>query len=367
MNYEAINFDTETKSWADPSSPVCWRLAYVAHRFLRIAFVLTGFALFGPPLNAQDANKSSVPAPSRETYTYKTVGDCEIKADVYRLPGDDVRPAILWIHGGALMFGDRGTLAADQAERYLRAGYVIVSIDYRQAPESKLPAILEDIDDAYRWLRENGPHLFHIAPDRIALVGNSGGGYLTLMAGYRLIPRPGALVSFYGYGDITSEWTTRPSKFYLEGDRITKEDAEKAVGERVLSESPIFPRVIFYNYCRQNGLWPKAVTTFEPETEPSKFEPFCPVRHITKDYPPTMLLHGDQDSDVPFAQSQQMAAALKQHNVPHQLLRMKGFDHLFDKFPKGWEPNAEPIGLKDPKVAEAFDQVVAFLKMHVGR
>lgn len=339
----------------------------MANRFRRIALVVAALALFGIPANPQDTNKSSALAPSRRTYTYKTVGDCEIKADVYRLPGNEDRPAILWIHGGALMFGDRATLPADQAERYLRAGYVIVSIDYRLAPETKLPAILEDVDDAYRWMREKGPKLFHVSSDRIAVVGNSAGGYLTLMAGYRLMPRPGALVSFYGYGDITGEWTTLPSKFYLERDRIAKEEAEKVVGGRVLSGSPIFPRVTFYNYCRQNGLWDQAVTTFDPQAEPEKLEPFCPVRHVTKDYPPTLLLHGDRDTDVPFAQSEQMAAALKEHHVPYHLIRMKGFDHLFDKFPNGWGPDAEPIGLKHPKVAEAFDQVVTFLNAHVGR
>ncbi len=339
----------------------------MADRFRRIALVVAALALFGIPANPQDTNKSSAFTLSRQTYTYKTVGDCEIKADVYPLPGNEDRPAILWIHGGALMFGDRGTLPADQAERYLRAGYVIVSIDYRLAPETKLPAILEDVDDAYRWVREKGPQLFHVSPDRIAVVGNSAGGYLTLMAGYRLMPRPRALVSFYGYGDITGEWTTLPSKFYLERDRIAREEAEKVVGGRVLSGSPIFPRVTFYNYCRQNGLWDTAVTTFDPKAEPEKLEPFCPVRHVTKDYPPTLMLHGDRDRDVPFAQSEQMASVLKLHHVPHRLIRMKGFDHLFDKFPNGWGPGAEPIGLKHPKVAEAFDQVVTFLNTHVGR
>ena len=56
----------------------------MADRVRRIALVVAGFALFGIPANAQDTNKSSAPVPSRQTYTYKTVGDCEIKADVYR-------------------------------------------------------------------------------------------------------------------------------------------------------------------------------------------------------------------------------------------------------------------------------------------
>ncbi|MBI3858041.1 MAG: alpha/beta hydrolase fold domain-containing protein [Planctomycetes bacterium] len=76
------------------------------------------------------------------TYTYKTVGDLPIKADVYRLPGDEVRPVIVWIHGGALIVGQRGGPSLEQRKRYLNAGYVIVSIDYRLAPETKLKGII---------------------------------------------------------------------------------------------------------------------------------------------------------------------------------------------------------------------------------
>src|SRR5436309_4989417 len=88
-----------------------------------------------------------------KTYTYKTVGDLPIKADVYRLPGDEVRPVIVWIHGGALITGQRGGLNLEQRKRYLSAGYVIVSIDYRLAPETKLKGIIEDVQDAIQWVR----------------------------------------------------------------------------------------------------------------------------------------------------------------------------------------------------------------------
>ena len=304
---------------------------------------------------------------AKVTFTYKRVGDCEIKADVYRLPGDDVRPVILWIHGGALIFSNRGSVAEHQLQRYLQAGYAVVSLDYRLAPETKLPAIVEDLQDGYGWVRDKGPAAFHINPDRLAVVGNSAGGYLTLMAGFCLKPRPRALVSFYGYGDITGEWTTRPDPYYVSGDRVTKEEAEAAVGGKVLSESPLFPRVTFYNYCRQNGAWTKEVAGRDPASEPVKLEPFCPVRQVTKDYPPTLLLHGDRDRDVPFAESERMAAALKQHGVSHRLIRMQGYDHLFDAFPDGFPPKGPPTELKDPKVLAAFDEVMAFLKQHLGR
>ena len=88
-------------------------------------------------------------------------------------------------------------------------------IDHRLAPQARLAAILEDIEAAYKWVYQEGNTLFGIDPDRIAIVGHSSGGYLTLMAGIRLSPRPRALVSFYGFGNMTGDWTVKPSSSYL--------------------------------------------------------------------------------------------------------------------------------------------------------
>src|SRR6516162_1669907 len=81
-------------------------------------------------------------APSKETFTYKQVRDVQIKADVYRPVGEGSHPVIVWIHGGGLIFGSRTMLPADERDEFLRSGYIVVSIDYRLAPETKLPAIL---------------------------------------------------------------------------------------------------------------------------------------------------------------------------------------------------------------------------------
>ena len=77
--------------------------------------------------------------PSKDTYTYKRVGECDLKADVFRSPGSEVRSAIVGIHGGALMFGDRAPLETRAAAALPSAGYAVVAIDYRLAPETKLP------------------------------------------------------------------------------------------------------------------------------------------------------------------------------------------------------------------------------------
>jgi acetyl esterase/lipase len=337
----------------------------VVSRVLVIKIVIAVIVFFDVPVIAEDAEDVSRINLSKETYAYKKVGDCVIKADVYRLPGDNVRPVIIWIHGGALIFSNRESVRDHQLKKYLDSGYTVVSIDYRLAPETKLSAIIEDLQDAYQWVRERGPQMYKIDPERVAVVGHSAGGYLALMAGFRVNPRPKALVSFYGYGDITGNWYTRPDPHYLQWDRVNQEDAYKAVGSRVLSESEIFPRVIFYNYCRQKGLWPKEVTGLDPDKEPQKFNLLCPIRNITKQYPPTLLLHGDKDIDVPFEESERMATELKRHEVVHYFIPMKNYNHLFDVFPEGFPSDEPPKELKDPRVLAAFDEVLAFLKKHL--
>ena len=70
---------------------------------------------------------------------------------------------VVWIHGGALIMGHRGGIDRALLGALTKAGYVVVSIDYRLAPETKLPAIVEDVQDACRWVRERGPKLFRVA------------------------------------------------------------------------------------------------------------------------------------------------------------------------------------------------------------
>jgi dipeptidyl aminopeptidase/acylaminoacyl peptidase len=65
-------------------------------------------------------------------------------------------------------------------------------IDYRLAPEAKLRAIIEDVQEAWNWICAQGGR-FGIDADRIAAAGGSAGGYLTQMTGFCLNPQPRAL------------------------------------------------------------------------------------------------------------------------------------------------------------------------------
>ena len=291
------------------------------------------------------------------TVTFKVVGTCQIQADVYTVPTDAARPAIVWIHGGALISGGRQNIHSGQLDLYVRAGYAVISIDYRLAPETKLPAIIEDVQDAFRWVREEGPELFGIDPHRLAVIGHSAGGYLTLMAGFCVDPRPRALVAFCGYGDIAGAWYSRPDPFYSQQPAVSRAEAEAAVGGEILSNASgpeHRQRGRFYLYCRQQGLWPGEVTGHDPDAEPRAFDPFCPQRHVTREYPPTLLLHGNRDTDVPYEQSVVMARELAGAAVKHQLLTVPGGGHGFDS------------GMEAPMVARAFEVVLAFLERHTG-
>lgn len=288
-----------------------------------------------------------------ETAVYKTVCDLEIRADVYRPGGECPHPVIVFIHGGALIMGSRASIDPIQQERYLEDGFAVVSIDYRLAPETKLAAIVSDIDDAFAWVRGEGGRQHHLDPGRVAVVGHSGGGYLALLAGHRIRPRPRAIVSFYGYGDIAGPWYSRPDPFYRRERLISKAEALAGVGGEPVSASEGSAndeRHQFYLYCRQQGLWPRKVEGHDPERDPAAFAPYCPVQHVTTDYPATLLLHGDQDTDVPYEQSVLMAAALKAAGVEHELITIAkgahGFDHDMDR----------------PTVAAAFERVRAFLR-----
>jgi acetyl esterase/lipase len=293
---------------------------------------------------------------SKRTFVYKQVGQCKIHLTAYRSPGEEVRPVVLWIHGGALIAGHRSNISSDQLKGYLDSGFVVVAIDYRLAPETKLADIIQDVRDAAKWLRSEPARGLKIDPARLAVVGHSAGGYLTLMAGFCLDQRPKALVAFYGYGDIATEWYSRPDSFYNQSEpAVPKEEAYQAVDGPPISEGSNH-RFEFYLYCRQQGLWPQEVAGHDPAKEPRAFEPFCPIRNVTKDYPPTMLLHGDKDTDVPYQQSVDMAEALKRSNVECVFVTVKNGGHGFDSA-RG--------GLKDPENAERFQRVLQFLKTHL--
>ena len=107
---------------------------------------------------------------------------------VYGDPDGSGRPALLWLHGGAFMFGDLDMGEADRTAREVcaRAGAVVVSVDYRLAVGGvHHPVPLDDVVAAVRWLRDSAADL-GVDAHRITLGGASAGGNLATAGALRL-------------------------------------------------------------------------------------------------------------------------------------------------------------------------------------
>lgn len=284
--------------------------------------------------------KNPVPAPSAPeiraapaTHVFKTVGSLSIRADVHLSPAARrPAPVIVYTHGGSLIGGGREKISkCALLPVFLDAGCAIVSIDYRLAPETKLQELVLDVEDAFRWVREQGPALFGADPDRIAAWGSSAGGYLAFLAGHRVTPRPRVLLVEYGYADIIGSWQTQPSHHadHYKHPPMSEADAWKLVSGPPIANVSDRPIVggIFNGWVRQRGLWPKAVTGWNPLSEPDRFRPLLPVRNVSGDYPPTFILHGREDTDIPYSVAEEMAAELARNSVEHRLIGIPGGEH----------------------------------------
>jgi dipeptidyl aminopeptidase/acylaminoacyl peptidase len=108
----------------------------------------------------------------------------------------------------------------------------------------------------------------------------------------------------------------------------------------------------FYQYCRQHGLWPKEVAGWDPDRERDRFAPYMPVEHVSADFPPTLLIHGVEDTDVPHDRSVMMAATLREAGVEHRLISVEGAEHGL-------------VGADERTIDEVFAEAASFLRLHL--
>ena len=220
--------------------------------------------------------------------------------DLYR-PAKLTRPvpALLFIHGGAWKSGKRQDYHFYTAA-FARKGYVVATASYRLTRQAPYPAAVQDCKCAVRWLRANAKK-YNIDPDKIAAVGGSAGGHLSMMLGYADDP---ALEGKSGHGGVSSRVSAVVNIYgvYDMTTRIAKEsDAVKSF------------------------LQGKSF-----EEAPELYRQSSPMVHLDKDDPPTLILHGTIDETVPVAQSDRLAAHLKRLKIPHAYGRLDGWPHTMD-------------------------------------
>ncbi len=131
--------------------------------------------------------KGRVQIDRRSGVVFCSENSFELKCDLYRsvvraqAKPHASQPAIVCVHGGAWRTGSRLSMLR-HASVFAKAGYVVMSIDYRLAPRHPFPAQIHDCKYAVRWLKANAADL-GVDPDRIGAFGYSAGGHLVGLLG----------------------------------------------------------------------------------------------------------------------------------------------------------------------------------------
>jgi acetyl esterase len=124
--------------------------------------------------------------------TDRSAGSVAVR--VYRPQGDDL-PILVWYHGGGWVIGDLETADASCRELAVRVGCVVVSVDYRLAPEHPFPAGVDDAWEALRWTADHARELGG-DPARLAVGGDSAGGNIAAVVAHLARDRGGPPIAF---------------------------------------------------------------------------------------------------------------------------------------------------------------------------
>ena len=146
----------------------------------------------------------------RKDIEYGRAGEESLRLDACVPEGGGPFPAAILVHGGGWTGGDK-TAGVDPLFASLsKAGVGWFSINYRLAPKYRYPSSIEDVEAAIRWIKAHAKE-FNVDPQRLALVGESAGGHLVVMAVVRGKDntRVDAVVPFYAPVDLESDTQRR--------------------------------------------------------------------------------------------------------------------------------------------------------------
>jgi acetyl esterase/lipase len=309
---------------------------------------------------AAPAAPAQQPAPQRPSlppgiaadYDVKYVADGESSQtlDVFfpEKRADKSQPLLIWIHGGGWSGGSKKQLPYLNLNQLPR-GYILASIEYRFSRKAIFPAQIQDCQAAIRWLRARAAK-YNIDPSRIGVGGESAGGHLAALVGVsggkKAFPPIGgnedqsdrvqAVCDFYGPTDFST------IVLQAEQDKNVKNVFKWNNGDP-------FSKLIGVNLGQDK----------------QKCDAVSPVHYVSNESPPFLILHGDRDTLVPFAQSVEFADLLTKADVKVMLQRVPGAGHggrafrqpalarltdaFFDKFLKGIDLKVE--ALPDEEVA----------------
>ncbi len=238
---------------------------------------------------------------------YASVDGKDLALDLY-IPAAVRTPALLiWVHGGAWSKGSK----AQVPKIFVEGGIATASLDFRQSTEARFPAAVHDIKAAIRFLRAKGSN-YGYRTERIAIAGASSGGHLAALVGVtnghqELEGIVGgflnessdihAIVSYYGASNLVT----------------------------ILAQSTPFGLAV-----RQPAL--ERLLGGLPEETGHLAVLASPVFHVDRADPPLLLLHGDQDPQMPINQAHELEGAYRRMGLDVYVDVVHGAAHGGDLF-----------------------------------
>lgn len=238
---------------------------------------------------------------------YASVDGKDLGLDLHMPAGVTNPPLLVWVHGGMWRTGSKNQVPAGFAQN----GVAVASVDFRQSTEARFPAMVHDIKAAVRFLRAHGREYGYRA-DRIAIGGYSSGGHLAALVGvtngsHELEGSVG------GYRDESSDVQAIVSV------------AGASNFETILAQSTPFGLGV-----REPAL--RDLLGALPDAVPDLARLGSPVVHVDAGDPPILLLHGDQDVQMPINQAHELEGAYEKAGLDAYVDVVHGSPHLGDAY-----------------------------------
>jgi acetyl esterase/lipase len=257
---------------------------------------------------------------------YAQVDGKTLALDLHLPAGVKQPPLVVYLHGGAWRAGDK----TEYPKFLVQRGYAVASVDFRSSNEARFPAQLHDIKAAIRFLRAQANQYGYRA-DRIAVSGASSGAHLAALA-----------ATTHGVAELEGR----------EGDHLRESSAVQALVSwfgasnlsTILAQSTPFGLSV-----REPAL--KLLLGGTPDEKPALAKLASPITHVDAKDPPALLLHGDQDRQMPVNQTLELEAGYRRAGVPVELMIVDGAGHGGDAFYSG----------------DAGERAITFLAKTIGK
>ena len=281
---------------------------------LALFLIMSNFTACVQAENGTPLRQINLPAKTTLNVAYGK--DSLQRLDVYLPPNrsTDSTKVLVLIHGGGWAGGDKAEFAAAiPVLQQKLPQYAIINLNYRLANQltNHFPTQENDVKAALQFITDHADE-YGISKE-VVLLGASAGAHLALLQAYKhtdpIVPK--AVISFFGPADMADLYNSTNNSYY------------------------------------QMGL--QLLIGGTPTTKPAVFVEASPIHFVSKQSPPTLLLHGGRDGLVPVAQSKKLKAQLDKIGVPSDLVVYANEGH-------GWQ---------GANLTDAYNRITQFLTRHV--